>query len=102
MEKLYRYTTNGEGVFSAGKRLLPEGLINEVNWNRKWLKKPNLEDGNYRFYLTKKGKEIYEKSLLLSHIKYLPNITLEVINRNAIKNIVYEDEHQLVEELRWN
>lgn len=27
---LYRYTSEGEGIFTAGKRLLPESLINEV------------------------------------------------------------------------
>ena len=42
MEKLYRYTTNREGVFSSGKRLLPKELVDEVNQNRKWLVRPNL------------------------------------------------------------
>lgn len=102
MEKLYRYTTNGEGVFSAGKRLLPEELIDEVNQNRKWLVKPNFQKGNYRFYLTKKGKETYEKTLMSSHKKYLPNIKLEVINRSKLGKIIYEDEYQVVEELKWN
>ena len=100
MEKLYRFTTNGEGVFSAGKRLLPEELVNEVNENRKWLKKPNLGNGNYRFYLTKKGKEMYESTLLLSHKKYLPNIKLEIINKKDLIKIIYEDEWQVVTEIK--
>lgn len=41
--KLYRYTTNGEGVFSAGKRLLPEELVNEV-FDADKLKKNVYED----------------------------------------------------------
>lgn len=102
MEKIYRYTTNGEGVFSAGKRLLPEELIDEVNQNRKWLVKPNLQKGNYRFYLTKKEKEKYEKTLMSSHKKYLPNIKLEIINRSKLGKIIYEDKYQVVEELKWN
>ncbi len=97
-KKLYRYTTNGEGVFSAGKRLLPKELIEEVLENKKWLSKPKLKEGEYRFYLTKKGKEKYEKTLLLSHKKYLVDIKLEIMNKKDLKNIIYEDEYQVVEE----
>ncbi len=95
--KLYRYTTNGEGVFSAGKRLLPEELVPEVLERKKWLPKPNLPLGNYQFYLTEKGKEMYEKTLLLSHKKYLPHIKKEIVDADDIKNIIYEDEYQVVE-----
>ena len=95
-EKVYRYTSNNEGVFSAGKRLLPKELIDEAWENRKWLPKPNLPDGDYRFYLTLKGKEQYEKTLLNVHKKYLPNIKLEEINKNNIGEIIYEDEWQVV------
>ena len=96
MEKLYRYTTNGEGVFSAGKRLLPEELINEAWENRKWLPKPSLSEGEYIFYLTQKGKEQYDKTLLNVHKKYLPNIKLEEIERKNVSGIIYEDEWQVV------
>ena len=72
--KVYRYTTNNEGVFSAGKRLLPKNLVEEVLENKKWLVKPKLKYGEYRFYLTKKGKEKYETTLLISHKKYLKSI----------------------------
>ena len=68
---IYRYTSDGEGVFSAGKRLLPKNLVEEVIEAKKWLIKPKLPEGNYRFYLTEKGKEKYEETLLLSHKKYL-------------------------------
>ena len=61
--KLYRYTTNEEGVWSAGKRLLPDNLINEAFEQRKWMKKPKLPNGEYQFFLTEKGKEQYEKNL---------------------------------------
>ncbi len=98
--KVYRFTTNGEGVFSAGKRLLPEELIDEVNENRKWLIKPNLPQGNYQFYLTEKGMKKYEQTLFLSHQKYLKNIKKETIERKNLKKIVYEDEHQVVEEIK--
>jgi len=38
---IYRYTSDGEGVFSAGKRLLPKNLVEEVIEAKKWLIKPN-------------------------------------------------------------
>jgi hypothetical protein len=99
MEKLYRYITNGEGVFSAGKRLLPEELVEEVLEAKKWLIKPDLPEGNYRFYLTEKGKDNYEKTLLLLHKKYLQNIKQEIVGRDKLGKIVYEDKDQIVEEL---
>ena len=60
--KLYRYTTHGEGVWSAGKRLLPSDLVDEANENRKWMVKPDLPEGEYRFFLTELGKEKRELS----------------------------------------
>ena len=99
-QKLYRFTTNGEGVFSAGKRLLPSELVDEVIETKKWLPKPSLLEGNYRFYLTEKGKSQYEKTLLLSHKKYLPNIICETIERAHVKKVIYEDEWQVVCEHR--
>ena len=97
---VYRYTTNGEGVFSAGKRLLPEELVEEVLERKKWSKKPKLKYGNYIFYLTEQGKEVYEKTLLLSHRKYLPNIKLETISYDSLENIIYEDKYQIVVEVK--
>ena len=47
-KKLYRYTTNGEGVFSAGKGSSKE-LIEEVLENKKWLNKPKLKEGSTDF-----------------------------------------------------
>ena len=96
---LYRYTSNGEGVWSTGKRLLPEHLVDEANEARKWLIKPNLPEGNYSFYMTEKGKDMYEKTLLKVHQKYLSNIKCEKYSFDeVIKNseIAYEDENQLV------
>lgn len=98
--KIYRYTTNGEGVFSAGKRLLPKELIDEVIENKKWLVKPILQKGVYLFYLTGKGKEKYEKTLLNSHKKYLSNIKLEIYEKEKLVKIVYEDEYQIVEKFK--
>jgi len=98
IKSLYRYTSNNEGIWSAGKRLLPEDLIDEANENRKWLLKPQLPAGDYRFYLTEKGKEQYEKTLLKTHKKYLPKIKIEEINPLTIGKIVYEDEWQVVVE----
>lgn len=87
-------------MFSAGKRLLPQELVNEVLERKKWLIKPKLPEGEYRFYLTEKGKEMYEKTLILSHNKYLPNIKLEALEERTLGEIAYEDEYQVVEKVR--
>ena len=97
---LYRYTSEGEGIFSIGKRLLPENLSNEALEARKWLPKPNLPPSDdYRFYMTIKGKEQYEKTLLPIHQKYLKDIKLKETPLATVKmvgSIVYEDEWQVV------
>ncbi|MBS3084306.1 hypothetical protein J4411_00125 [Candidatus Pacearchaeota archaeon] len=98
--KIYRYTTKGEGVFSAGRRLMPKELTDEVLENKKWLVKPELTEGVYLFYLTEKGREEYEKKLLNSHKKYLTDIKLETHEKENLKKIVYEDEYQIVEKLK--
>lgn len=94
--KLYRYTTDGEGVWSAGKRLLPATLVEEASANRAWLVKPQLPKGEYRFYLTEKGKEQYERTLLNTHRKYLAHISCEEIDSAHVESIVYEDTYQVV------
>lgn len=96
---LYRYTSNGEGVWSVGKRLLPSNLVEEANEARKWLVKPNLPEANYIFYMTYKGKKMYEKTLLRIHKKYLSNIKCERLSFKKVNktgNIVYEDDYQIV------
>lgn len=93
---LYRYTTNGEGVWSAGKRLLPENLVEEAFEQRKWMPKPTLPGGEYIFYLTEKGKEQYEKTLLNVHKKYLTNIQCEDVGEFDESRAVYQDEWQVV------
>ena len=97
--KIYRYVTNNEGVWSAGKRLLPSELIDEVNKNRSWLKKPDLPDGNFRFWMTDNGNSKYLDTLYKSHTKYLPNIEVIESDSSELGKIVYEDEHQIVDEL---
>ncbi|MBP7134093.1 hypothetical protein KBA73_02650 [Patescibacteria group bacterium] len=95
-QKLYRYTANGEGIWSAGKRLLPEELVDEAWENRKWMPKPQLPDGEYRFFLTEKGRKKYEETLLNTHKKYLSNIQLEEVDQSNVGEVVYEDEWQVV------
>lgn len=94
--KLYRYTSNGEGIFSAGKRLLPEELVEEAWGNRQWLPKPQLPEGDYRFFLTEKGKETYENTLLRTHKKYLDEIHCESYDLEDESGVVYRDEWQVV------
>lgn len=94
--KFYRYTTNGEGVWSAGKRLLPENLVQEAVEHKKWMSKPNLPEGNYTFFFTQKGKDKYEVTLLNTHKKYLPNIICEEFEFKGDEVMVYQDEWQVV------
>lgn len=96
-EIVYRYTSAGEGVFSIGKRLIPNNLLAEVIEAKKWIPKPNLPEGKYCFYLTEKGCERYEKTLLNSHKKYLKDIHKETKKISELKKIVYRDEWQVVE-----
>lgn len=100
---LYRYTTNGEGTFSAGRRLLdtqtPDFIAKVlaiVAKNKDWLVLPELEYDNLEFYWTESGKKKYEEGFLPSHSEYLPNIQLEIIKYDELKGkVVYEDEYQV-------
>ena len=94
--RYYRFTTNNEGVYAAGKRLLPEELIDEAWEKRKWLKKPDLPSGEYQFLFTKKGKEKYEETLFHVHQKYLENIVCHTVESDTIGEVVYQDEYQIV------
>ena len=93
---LYRFTVNGEGVWSAGKRLLPEALVTEAEAQRKWLPKPILPKGEYIFLLTEGGKRQYENTLMRIHEKYLEPIVCEVFSAKQLGEIVYRDEWQVV------
>lgn len=94
--KLFRYTSNGEGVWSAGKRLLPDDLVGEAFEQRRWLPKPSLPEGEYVFYLTLKGKSRYDETLLNVHKKYLADIVCESLEVPDETSFVYVDEWQVV------
>ncbi len=102
-EKLYRYTTNSEGTFSAGRRLLDDQpqeridrILEGVKKNKEWLIRPELEEDNLEFYWTEKGRERYEKNFLPIHKEYLPNIQMDTINLSALPGkIIYTDENQI-------
>ena len=75
---------------------MPPELVDEAWKQRKWMPKPELPEGDYRFYLTEKGREQYEKTLLNTHKKYLPNIKSEEVDAAKIGEVVYEDDWQVV------
>lgn len=93
-QKLYRYTSQEKDVF-FGDTALNKNLA-ELAEAGKWLESPKLPEGSYRFFLTEKGKEEYEKSLLPLHKKYLSDISCKEADFSEIKGIVYEDEWQVV------
>lgn len=97
MEKLYRYTTKGEGTFVAGRRLLTDELRAEIKECGFYLKTPKLKEGRYRFWMKEKTMDLYEHTLLPIHKKYLLNIKKEVTTRNKLSTIIFEDEYQVVE-----
>ena len=37
---------------------------------------------------------------MLTHKKYLPDIKLEIINKNNLNKIIYEDDFQVVDEVK--
>ena len=100
---LYRYTTQGEGTFSAGRRLidslgaeLKSEVLSVVANNKSWLTLPKLNERNLEFYWTELGKSKYEESFLPVHRKYLVNIVLETIEYSELSGpVVYEDEYQI-------
>ena len=94
--KLFRYSSQSEGIFSVGKRLLPDSLTEEAWQARKWLPKPKLGESQYTFFLTLLGKQKYETTLLLVHQKYLTEIKCEEIIPDNIGTIMYQDEYQVV------
>lgn len=95
-EKLYRYTSQGEGVFSIGKRFPPKYLAEEADAARKWLPCPELPEGEYQYFFTEKGKEEYEKTLLPVHKKYLSDIQCEEAGSPESSRVAYEDEWQTI------
>jgi len=103
-ELVYRFTAKTgenkrEGVWSVGKRLLPPELVEEANANRAWLNKPTLPRGDFRFWMTDKGRAMYESSLKRVHNKYLQDIQVEAVSREKLGEIVYQDEFQVVEKI---
>jgi hypothetical protein len=101
--RLYRYTTNSEGTFSAGRRLLDSQpadfiakVLEVVRKNKEWLSLPELEHDNLEFYWTEAGNKKYEENFLPIHKEYLPNIHLEIIKLEDLPGkIVYQDENQI-------
>lgn len=95
--KVYRFTTEGEGTWNAGKRLLPPELIELANQNRQWLTKPSLPEGDYRSWFTEEGKSMYEQTLLSIHRLYLSNIEMIEQLRSNLGEIAYVDIYQILE-----
>ena len=95
MINVYRYTSDGEGIFSIGKRLLPAELVDEANDKRTWLPKPTLPKGEYAFFLTENGRAQYLATLFAVHQKYLKHIACEELEVDE-DEAVYQDEWQVV------
>jgi hypothetical protein len=96
--KLYRYSSQKKDILSPDT-LSPEYRA-EAAPAGKWLVRPELPPGEYRAFLTEKGKEEYEKMLESVHKKYFTDIVCEEIKQSEINGIVYEDEWQSIAENR--
>jgi len=72
-DKLFRYTTNGVGIFDSK---------------------------DFGLYLTSEGKDYYIDTILPLHLKNFRNMKMKIIKRCDLKNIVHEDDWQVVEEIQ--
>jgi hypothetical protein len=97
--KLYRYTSEGEGIFVKERAELPDSMIDEGHEARSWLPNPTLEglpEGEFSFYLKEKGNSEYKNKLLPFHKKFLKDIECEEIEREVkVEDVVYQDEYQI-------
>lgn len=99
-KKIYRYTSNGIGIYEALKNKL-----GKTEWEKllksgelSWLPKPpNKYSKSNRSYFTKLGKEEFEKRNLDLFKNNLDDISLEIIDINN-NNIVYKDKYQIITE----
>jgi hypothetical protein len=98
-QTLYRYTAAGEGVFMQEDDLTPPELRAAVEAGKAWLPQPHL-DCDCQFYMTAKGKEMYETVLKPIHEVYMPPIEVEAVPRSSLKEICYEDEYQVGEKVQ--
>ena len=90
---LYRYTTNGKGVFTEGKEKMPEELVEKILEAKKWLDRPDI-DSPSTSYFTPEGAAKYEETLLPLHKEYLENIIKEEFQRKDLGEVLYSDEYQ--------
>jgi hypothetical protein len=94
--KLYRYTSEGEGIFNKERESLPDSMIDEGHKARAWLPKPDLDVENFSFYLKEKGNNEYKKKLLPFHQKFLKDIECEELEIDVqVDDVVYQDEWQI-------
>ena len=77
IEKLYRYIVPDDIEYKDIKFAL-----------RPWL------NNNYGVYLTEKGKENFEKIFKIG--EDYPDIKLEIINKNDLLKIIWDDDYQIV------
>lgn len=92
-QKLYRYVSNKKDTFSFA---VPSENFSEAEGAKTWWPRPKLPAGEYKFFLTEKGKEEYGKTLLHIHKKYLPDISCKEVDFSEVGGMVYEDEWQIV------
>ena len=96
-EGVYRYTFSGECVFTEGMKYIPsDEVLEKVTAAKQWLPQPLLPFGTYKFFLTEKGKEHYEKTLKIVHESFLKDIQCEKVSIKNIGEVVYRDAFQII------
>lgn len=95
---LYRYTSAGKGIFMQEDDLTPPELRPKVEKAKEWLPAPHL-DCECRFWMTEKGRAMYESILKPLHAQYMPPIEREQMPRSDLGEVVYEDEFQVGEKV---
>ncbi len=98
MEKLYRITYNNEGIYNALKNKIDldtwKDLLRTNNFN--WLPKPPSYAINNKSYFKEKGYLKFKEDVLPIIIKYLDKDKIIIKEYNKVKNVIYEDEFQIV------
>jgi hypothetical protein len=95
----YRVTVNGIGIYEAVQKNCPKEDNRKINKpDGSWLNKVGENYPGTISFWTEKGWKKYNSSGLFGWHKSVVNGKVKVIKTQILKNIVYEDEFQVIVE----
>ena len=97
INECYRYTYDGEGIYEAFRKAVPDKVWKEFlnSTAAKWLPKPKYYGKYNRSYFTPKGKIKFEKYTLPIFEKYLNKAKIK-LEKVTIDNPAYQDKYQII------